>query len=605
VVKLVAVLIVLFLFVPDVRRAAVSADLAPNVRGIHTLVGQSAAEQARQLGWARHLVSEGGYVAQPFSPVDRSTAGPSDQAVAFVERAYALGLNPIITLQGAFANQTGCDPSPRGGWERPVPDEPNEGNRYHAEAGGYRDFVAGLARTEGRTLYVEVGNEPNLNYMWGGQADPTEYARFLVDVSAAIQSLGDDRIKILNAGLAPEGDVDNLAYIRAAAAAEPGFLTAFDAWASHPYPHNQPPERNLHDGTARPGSRYAIDAYLLELAALREGGRDTAGLPVVLTETGYELGDRWYPEYPPIDEENRAEYTRRAFDEFWVRWPEVWAVTPFELSDPNGSWKAFDWVWPTSATDASGLPTQPHLNYARLLPGAGAIRGAVTDGAGNPLAGVTLTGAGHTATTVQDGSYTLIAEPGASEVLAQKTGYLPAAAPLGVTAGEVVRLDLALRESLPTTVQNPSFESEDLTPWTSWGTVDGVQESPWYDLSARHRSRFLGTAANCGEKDGGVYQAVAAVSGRPVRLAAWLLTTRDGEAPMGSRLGLDPHGGTNPESADIVWSDWIETNGKWRKVAIEALAAADRITIFLQYDQNAANRWSISAFDEVALTQGD
>ena len=173
----------------------------------------------------------------------------------------------------------------------------------------------------------------------------------------------------MNAGLAPQGDVDNLAFIRAAIAAEPGFGSAFDAWASHPYPHNQPPEHNLHDGTALPGSRNIIDAYLLELQTLRDAGVDTTGLRVMLTETGYELGDRWYPEYPPITEDNRAEYTRRAFADYWSRWPEVQAVTPFELSDSNGSWRPFDWVWPTSTTDDRGFPTRPHLHYARLIAG--------------------------------------------------------------------------------------------------------------------------------------------------------------------------------------------------------------------------------------------
>lgn len=520
--------------------------------------------------------------------------------MAFAERAYALGLTPILTLRGPFANRTGCDTSTGEGWSPPVPDEDG---RYRAEAEGYRAFVAGLPRAEGRPLYVEVGNEPNLDYMWGGRANPAEYARFLVDVAAAIRSLDDARIRVLNAGLAPEGDVDNLAFIRAAATAEPAFPTAFDAWASHPYPHNQPPERNLHDGTALPGSRYAIDAYLLELAVLRVSGRDTSGLEVVLTETGYGLGERWYAEYPPIDEENRAEYMRRAFDEFWPRWPEVRAVTPFELSDPHGSWKPFDWVWPTSGSDPSGLPTQARLQYARLVPATGVVRGTVTDGAGHPLAGVALAAGGHAATTAEDGSYTLIADPGAYELAARKPGYFAGGARFGVEAGQVVRLDVTLRENLPAEVQNPSFESGELGPWTAWGDVDGVQGSPWYDISARHRARFLGTAANCGEKDGGVHQSVAATPGRAARLAAWLLTSRDGEAPMGSRIGIDPRGGTDPDSADVVWSEWAETGGQWRRVTVSAAAAADRVTIFLEHAQNAANRWNLSAFDGVELTQ--
>src|SRR6185436_4936481 len=164
----------------------------------------------------------------------------------------------------------------------------------------------------GHTLYVQIGNEPNLHESWGGAANPAEYARFLVDTATAIGAIGDARIKLLNAALAPEGDIDNLQFIAEAVRAEPRFGDTFDLWASHPYPRNQPPANNLHDGTALPGSRYAIDAYRLELAALADAGVDTTDLQVVLTETGYELGDGHFGEYPAISEENRAAYTRLA-----------------------------------------------------------------------------------------------------------------------------------------------------------------------------------------------------------------------------------------------------------------------------------------------------
>jgi hypothetical protein len=456
-----------------------------------------------------------------------------------------------------------------------------------------------------RTLYVQIGNEPNLHYMWGGRADPAEYARFFVEVSSAIRSLGEPRIKVLNAGQAPEGDVDNLVFIRAALAAEPAFASSLDYWASHSYPRNQPPANNLHDGTALPNSRYTIDSYLLELEALRQAGVDTDGLRVILTETGYSLGDERYAAYPPIDEENRADYIKVAFEQFWSQWPEVQAVTPFQLSDSYGSWQEFEWVWTSSGTDESGFPTRAHLQYARLIDQAGVVRGSARDRTGNPLKDVAVSTDpdGHLATTVLDGSYILIAAPGTYDLTASKSGYLSAGSRgVQVRAGEVVRLDLHLAESLARSLQNGSFESGDLEHWTPWGAVDGVQTEPrHFGIASYDLGSFLGTAVNCGEKDGGVFQSLAAERGSRIEASAWTLTYKEGEAPNGSRIGIDPHGGTDPQSPGIVWSPWVETDGAWSRISVDAVARADKITLFLQHEHSVANAWNVNAFDGVEV----
>ena len=107
---------------------------------------------------------------------------------------------------------------------------------------------------------------------------------------------------------------------------------------------------------------------------------------------------------------------------------------------------------------------------------------------------------------------------------ADRGGYEPVTAgPVEVVAGEVARLDLVLHAAPPSTIQNPSFETGDVAGWTVWGDVDGARAGPWYDVSPRHKDYFLGTASNCGQKDGGVYQTVAAQPGRGLRLGAWVL----------------------------------------------------------------------------------
>jgi hypothetical protein len=574
------------------------------VRGIHTLAASRSAIDA-QLTWARALVGAGGYVTQPFLGIDSSTLVPSSDAVYFVEEAYRRELNPILVLQGRFVNRDGCNSSGFVGWLKPAPDGP--GGSYLAEAEGYRRFVEGLPTVDGRTLYVQIGNEPNLHEMWGGAASPAEYARFFADSSAAIRSIGDPRIRVLNAALAPEGDIDNLQFIGRAIEADARFGTAFDDWASHPYPHNRPPTSNLHAGTASPDSRYAIDAYLLELGVLAANGVDTMGLEVVLTETGYELGDRHLAEFPAISEELRAEYIRQALEEEWPRWPEVKAVTPFELAGWYGSWRSFDWVWPSSTTTQHGFPTQPRLQYAGLISGIGRVVGTATDDRGAPLKDVTIVSEpdGYQATTLADGSFIMLARPGPYALSAEKDGYGSAIVrEITVTEGESTTLGLTLTPQLLSTLRNASFELGDLTGWTRWGDVDGVQVGPWFfDLLAHDGGQFLGTAVNCGAKDGGVQQLVSARPGGSISASAWTLTYRDGTAPIGNRIGIDPRGGTDPRAERIHWSPRVETGGVWQQVGVTATAESDRVTLFLEHDQDAANPWNVSAFDDIELVQ--
>ncbi|MGE3272103.1 MAG: carboxypeptidase-like regulatory domain-containing protein, partial [Chloroflexota bacterium] len=481
-----------------------------NLRGIHTLAASRKAMDD-QLAWAEALVGPGGHVTQPILGLGAGTAGPSDDAIYYVEQAYRRRLDPILVLQSRYVNRDGCNATGYVGWLPPSPDA--GGTSYQAEAEAYARVVAGLPRQDGRLLYVQIGNEPNLNEMWGGAASPAEYARFFVQVSAAIRAIGDPRIVVLNAALAPEGDIDNLEFLRQALAAEPAFATSFDLWASHPYPRNQPPAQNLHDGTALPGSRYAIDAYLLELDVLAEYGLNTDALQVVLTETGYELGDAHYAQYPPITDELRAAYAAVAFERYWPRWPEIRAVTPFQLSGWYGTWRTFEWVHPSSTTNAQGLPTQPRLQYARLLPGVRVLTGVVVDDRGAPVDGAQIVGepGGYAATSLPDGTFVLLAQSGVTTIRAEKDGYDSSVnAFIESVAGARRSVRLVMPAQLPVTLRNASFEDMDLTGWTKWGSVDGVQTSPWFfDLAALDGTAFLGTAVNCGEKDGGVYQTVS------------------------------------------------------------------------------------------------
>jgi uncharacterized repeat protein (TIGR01451 family) len=323
-----------------------------NPYGIHTYVQDLCLDQyiGFQLDKALDLVGAGGHVKQLLYPVTSSTAGPRPCWIEFVNGAYDRDLVPIVRIQGEWGGHW---------WIKPQADAPGD---YTSIAEAYKQVVQRLPRRDGHTLYIEVWNEPDLPMEWSRSPSAWEYGHFFVDVAAAIHSLGDSRIKVLNGGLTP----GNSSFTRQLVSV-PGFVNAFDLWATHCYPHNHPPEYNLHYRTAR-YTQFAIDSYLLELDVLaRYGGR--SNVQVILTETGHALYENTFgfEGYPPINESNRAAYMVRAFQNYWLSWPEVVAVTPFELVDPYDTTWYVDWLYPT--TDI------PHQQYIAVeaLPKPGPI----------------------------------------------------------------------------------------------------------------------------------------------------------------------------------------------------------------------------------------
>ena len=336
--------------------------------GMHTFVQDRWEDTDYQLDRVVDLMGPGAYVKQLLYNIPTYTDVLLPKWQHFVNACYDRNLIPVVRLAGEHAGEY---------WHKPAAVAPGD---YSGVASEYARVVAALRR-EGRPLYVEVGNEPNLDIEWGGRVNATEYAHFLVDVAAALRALGDGRIRILNGGLSPTGDVAPLAFIDDFAAV-PGALEAFDVWAAHPYPGNRPPEMNLHEGTAKTYRHVAIDSYLLELERLALHGR--TGLQVLLTETGYALGasDFAFLGHAPIGEANRADYIVRALREYWSDWPEVLGVCPYELYDPLGKWAVWDWLGHAqyAAVDAMdpSLPPAAGLLYGEVQTVANAEPGTHT-----------------------------------------------------------------------------------------------------------------------------------------------------------------------------------------------------------------------------------
>ena len=322
-----------------------------NFFGIHTMIFQSS-NIDQHLDWAHHLVGDGGYIKQLFGPVTRETQGPDENFIKILEGVYKRNLIPIIRICGIFKGEY---------WLKPDATGPRD---YSELAQAVKRVFEKIPYKEGVPVYVEVFNEPNLLHEWGEETpDPIEYGHLLVQVSQALKSIREPRIKVVNGSLSPGGNYNNIQFVEDMIKNVPESLWAFDYWGTHPYPYNHPPEYNNHDKTSL-YKDFTIDSYTLELEVLEKYGRKD--VKIIITETGYELGNDIYREegYPPIDDENRTDYITRAFRDYWSQWPEIIAVCPFEMvAVESGNWQRFDWIYIDSGSGENGYPTHTYPQY--------------------------------------------------------------------------------------------------------------------------------------------------------------------------------------------------------------------------------------------------
>jgi hypothetical protein len=74
-----------------------------------------------------------------------------------------------------------------------------------------------------------------------------------------------------------------------------------------------------------------------------------------------------------------------------------------------------------------------------------------------------------------------------------------------------------------------------------------------------------------------------------------------GDAPLRTRLGVNPTGTNDHGSTETAWSAWVDTNGTWQQLIVTACVATDRATLFVETDQDIQNEWNVSAVDRVEV----
>lgn len=174
-----------------------------------------------------------------------------------------------------------------------------------------------------------------------------------------------------------------------------------------------------------------------------------------------------------------------------------------------------------------------------------------------------------------------------------------------------------------TSLQNGSFElghsgqTPSFYPWVQYTTfsegyhpIDGLVgpypaggSLSWYQgIKAESGSYFMGAGGQRVTKNGGALQRVFVTPGDIYTFGTHFATYRQGgtDKDLRVRLGIDPDGGVDPLSENVVWwSTFSPTNNsQWHWATLSAQAGAGGVmTLFLDIEQQYANNWMVAAID--------
>jgi hypothetical protein len=307
--------------------------------------------------WAYDLVGEWGYVrvgsgihsGDPIEPI---------RTLAFC-RAYKV----IPVMTGLYVPEEYRDPEGGGDAE---PFLRTDG--YPLAADRYREWARRLAEVGAKPPFYEVGNEIN------GKWDPEIYGHFIIAISRALKSELPD-IKVVSAGLAGNG----ADFLENVLREVPEAANHIDCYGLHPYAINRPPSYGKGD--------YCIRGYEWTARALGRVGVDDPRF--VMTESGYEVGNRKDPDYPRITDELRAKYIVEAYRDWWGPDPRVVMQSLFMLQATTyPGWDG----WVLVRTDCTKTKTYEALAAVEKpegsdwMPGGGGrIHGRMTLPGGEPV----------------------------------------------------------------------------------------------------------------------------------------------------------------------------------------------------------------------------
>jgi len=312
--KLFLILITFFLIKPRPVKA-ISADLdwVKNKFGIH--VGSN----LEDLDKATELINSAGGDWGWITVVIREDELNFNQWQDYFNKCRRLHLVPIVRIatkaDGKF-------------WKKPT----KEITKKTA------DFLNQL-NWPNQNRFIIIYNEPNQGQEWGGEVDPKEYFEILEYAADYFHQLDEDFF-ILSAGLDLAAPYKEPLFMSAEEFYRQGFLyktevfEKIDGLASHSYPNHG------YVGLPTDYGKTSIRGYLWEENYLKNLGVKKR-LPIFITETGWPHkeggGGMFYTS------EQVGKLMQQAY-QFWLNDEKIFAVTPFILNYPHGSFAGFSWL---------------------------------------------------------------------------------------------------------------------------------------------------------------------------------------------------------------------------------------------------------------------
>jgi len=121
------------------------------------------------------------------------------------------------------------------------------------------------------------------------------------------------------------------------------------------------------------------------------------------------------------------------------------------------------------------------------------------------------------------------------------------------------------------------------------------------DWGARTGELGVRVANRRGTINGGLMQRVSCTQSKDQNFTAYVKTSGE-DSTVGS-IGIDPYGGADINSSNIVWKS--TTNSSWTQLQVSAVAQASQITVFLRSKNtnSATGEFHYSYFDDCSLSE--
>ena len=151
--------------------------------------------------------------------------------------------------------------------------------------------------------------------------------------------------------------------------------------------------------------------------------------------------------------------------------------------------------------------------------------------------------------------------------------------------------------------------------WNKAGMDIEASSGNWFfSLKPTNGSWFCQGAVNGSGSDGYIYQQVSGVTpGLDYTFSAWVMTAmrENGtwkydvwdrrERLIYARLGIDPTGGTDPNSANVQWTPRFYSHLRFTQAAKTVLAQSNTVTVFVRMT-GSGGEWHLYGIDDCVLT---